>query len=51
MEILMSLLFICAIGFIIICIIGAILKHFIREAIKEALTECGLSKRETDTTW
>lgn len=44
-------IFILAIWFIIICIIGFIMKHFIREAIKEALDDCGLSKRKTDTTW
>ena len=37
--------------FIITCIFGFIMKHFIREAIKEALDDCGLSKRKTDHTW
>lgn len=40
-----------AIWFIITCIFGLIMKHFIREAIKEALDDCGLSKRKTDNTW
>ena len=46
-----GLLFLGAIWFIIICIFGFIMKHFIREAIKEALDDCGLSKRTTDETW
>lgn len=37
--------------FILTCIHGMILKHFIREGVKEALEETGLSKRKTDTTW
>jgi len=48
---LIGFIFICAIWFIIICIFGWIMKHFIREAIKEALDDCGLSKRKTDETW
>lgn len=45
------ILFSIATWFIIVCIFGIIMKHFIREAIKEALDDCGLSKRKTDTTW
>lgn len=42
----------CSIGFIIVsCLFGFIMKHFIREAIKEALEDCGISKRKTDQTW
>lgn len=33
------------------CFFAMIMKHFIREAIKEALKESGLNKRETDKTW
>lgn len=59
MDILQELLQLGAIGllivfifwFIIVCIFGFIMKHFIREAIKEALDDCGLSKRVTDETW
>lgn len=47
----MALIFKGIIWFIIVCIFGWIMKHFIREAIKEALDDCGLSKRKTDETW
>lgn len=46
-----GLLIIFVFWFIVVCIFGWIMKHFIREAIKEALDDCGLSKRKTDTTW
>lgn len=46
-----AILFSIASWFIITCIFGMIMKHFIREAIKEALDDCGLSKRKTDNTW
>lgn len=45
------ILFCIASWFIITCIFGMIMKHFVREAIKEALDDCGLSKRKTDNTW
>lgn len=47
----MGLLIAFAFWFIATCIFGFIMKHFIREAIKEALDDCGLSKRVTDETW
>lgn len=40
-----------AFWFIKVCIFGMIMKHFIREGVKEALEETKLSKRKTDTTW
>lgn len=46
-----AILFSIATWFIVTCIFGFIMKHFIREAIKEALEDCGLSKRKTDHTW
>lgn len=45
MDILVPLIMYIAIGFIIICVICIILKHFIREAIKEAFEEMGFYKR------
>ena len=47
----MGIIIAFAFWFIIVCIFGMIMKHFIREAIKEAMDDCGLSKRKTDTTW
>lgn len=47
----MGLILTIAIWFIVVCIFGMIMKHFIREAIKEALEETGLSKRKIDETW
>ena len=40
------ILFSIALWFITVCIFGFIMKHFIREAIKEALDDCGISKRK-----
>lgn len=47
----MGLLIALAFWFISVCMFGWVMKHFIREAIKEALDDCGLSKRKTDETW
>lgn len=46
MEFLVPLIMYCAIAFIAICIVGFILKHFIREAIKEAFEEMGFYKKK-----
>lgn len=47
----MGLLIMLAFWFISVCMFGFVMKHFIREAVKEAMDDCGLSKRKTDETW
>ena len=46
MDILVPLIMYTAIGFIVVCVIGFILKYFIREAIKEAFEEMDFYKRK-----
>lgn len=46
MDILVPLIMYIAISFIVICIICIILKHFMREAIKEAFEEMGFYKKK-----
>lgn len=46
LDVLVPLTMYCAVGFIVVCIMGFILKYFIREAIKEAFEEMGFYKRK-----